>query len=266
MLVRCGVGKLILYDYDKVELANMNRLFYTPDQVGLSKVEAAKNTLLKINDKVNIEVYNHNITVTENFNQMKERITNGSLSGLDRVDLVISCVDNYSARSSINGACNQLKQIWIESGVSEDALNCHFQMMIPGETACFSCMPPLAMVEGTEHTIKREGVCTASLPTTMGITAGFIAQTVLKLLLRFEEVSYYLSYNSRVEFFSKSKFFPNPECIDKNCLKNQEYMKAHPEELFETVRHASEEYIKNNEYKRIKISQVNICFVFLLIS
>lgn len=31
MLVRCGIGKLILYDYDTVELANMNRLFYTPD-------------------------------------------------------------------------------------------------------------------------------------------------------------------------------------------------------------------------------------------
>jgi ubiquitin-like modifier-activating enzyme 5 len=25
MLTRCGVGKLILFDYDKVELANMNR-------------------------------------------------------------------------------------------------------------------------------------------------------------------------------------------------------------------------------------------------
>jgi len=30
MLTRCGIGKLIIYDYDKVELANMNRLFYTP--------------------------------------------------------------------------------------------------------------------------------------------------------------------------------------------------------------------------------------------
>jgi ubiquitin-like modifier-activating enzyme 5 len=25
MLTRCGIGKLIIYDYDKVELANMNR-------------------------------------------------------------------------------------------------------------------------------------------------------------------------------------------------------------------------------------------------
>jgi len=25
MLARCGIGKLILFDYDKVEMANMNR-------------------------------------------------------------------------------------------------------------------------------------------------------------------------------------------------------------------------------------------------
>lgn len=62
MLVRCGIGKLILYDYDKVELANMNRLFYTPDQVGTTKVKAAKETLLKINNTVIIEDYDCNIT------------------------------------------------------------------------------------------------------------------------------------------------------------------------------------------------------------
>ena len=33
MLTRCGIGKLILFDYDKVELSNMNRLFFRPDQV-----------------------------------------------------------------------------------------------------------------------------------------------------------------------------------------------------------------------------------------
>jgi ubiquitin-like modifier-activating enzyme 5 len=31
MLTRVGVGKLILFDYDKVEIANMNRLFFTPN-------------------------------------------------------------------------------------------------------------------------------------------------------------------------------------------------------------------------------------------
>lgn len=37
--------KLLLFDYDKVELANMNRLFFQPHQAGLSKVEAAELTL-----------------------------------------------------------------------------------------------------------------------------------------------------------------------------------------------------------------------------
>ena len=28
MLTRCGIGSLLMYDYDTVELANMNRLFF----------------------------------------------------------------------------------------------------------------------------------------------------------------------------------------------------------------------------------------------
>lgn len=47
--------------------------------------------------------------------------------------------------------------------------------MIPGETACFACATPLAVAEQNEQNIKREGVCAASLPTTMGITAAFMS-------------------------------------------------------------------------------------------
>lgn len=61
MLVRCGVGKLIIFDYDKVELANMNRLFYTPDQCGMSKVAAAKKSLTFINPDVEIVDFNYDI-------------------------------------------------------------------------------------------------------------------------------------------------------------------------------------------------------------
>lgn len=44
-----------------------------------------------------------------------------------------------------------------------------FQVIIPGETACFACAPPLVVASGIdERTLKREGVCAASLPTTMG--------------------------------------------------------------------------------------------------
>ncbi len=40
-----------------------------------------------------------------------------------------------------------------------------------------------------ERTLKREGVCAASLPTTMGITAGLLVQNALKHLLGFGAVS-----------------------------------------------------------------------------
>ncbi len=176
MLTRCGIGKLILYDYDKVELANMNRMFYLPSHEGLAKVEAAKKSLNDINPDTLIESYNQNVCTIENYNSFKERILTGGLKTSSRVDLVLSCVDNYAARMSINKACNQLNQIWFESGVSETAMSGHIQFLVPGETACFACAPPLVIAnDGDESQIKREGVCAASLPTTMGIIAGFLS-------------------------------------------------------------------------------------------
>lgn len=61
--------QLILFDYDKVELANMNRLFYQPNQAGLSKVSAASMTLTRINPDVIIKTYNTNITLTTQFEE-----------------------------------------------------------------------------------------------------------------------------------------------------------------------------------------------------
>ena len=225
MLVRCGIGKLILYDYDKIESANMNRLFYTPEQIGMEKVAAAKQTLEKINPDVIIEIHSCNITTSENYDKFLETIEKGGING-ERISIILSCVDNYGARMTINKACNKLNQIWMESGVSENAMSGHIQFIIPGETACFSCAPPLVVAEeGNEKKIKREGVCTASLPTTMGIIAGFLAQNFLKWALNFGEVSYLLNYNALSNFFTDTTLSPNPSCSDENCIKCQEEFK-----------------------------------------
>ena len=66
--------QLVLFDYDKVEMANMNRLFFKPEHSGLSKVEAAKATLTDINPDVVFEVHNYNITTVENFKHFMDRI------------------------------------------------------------------------------------------------------------------------------------------------------------------------------------------------
>ncbi len=148
MLTRCGIGKLILFDYDKVELANMNRLFFRPEHAGMTKTSAAKLTLEDINPDVIIEEYTSDITVSENFDHFMKMISYGGKNGSSPVDLVLSCVDNYSARMVVNQACTELRQIWMESGVSEDAVSGHIQFLLPGRTACFACVPPLVVASG----------------------------------------------------------------------------------------------------------------------
>lgn len=231
MLTRCGVGKLILFDYDKVELANMNRLFYTPDQAGLSKVEAAARTLNFINPDVKILTNNYNITTVDNFDNFLNAIKTGGIDNNSPVDLVLSCVDNFEARMAINTACNELGFNWFESGVSENAVPGHIQFIRPGDTACFACAPPLVVAENIdEKTLKREGVCAASLPTTMGIVAGMLVQNTLKYLLDFGEVPDYLGYNALIDFFPKMNLKPNPHCDDQHCLRQQKAFSERPKQ------------------------------------
>ncbi|XP_055604994.1 ubiquitin-like modifier-activating enzyme 5 [Uranotaenia lowii] len=231
MLTRCGIGKLILFDYDKVELANMNRLFFTPDQAGLSKVEAAAKTLNFINPDVKITTNNYNITTVDSFDKFLNAIQTGGIENGRPVDLVLSCVDNFEARMAINAACNELSLNWFESGVSENAVSGHIQFIRPGETACFGCAPPLVVAENIdEKTLKREGVCAASLPTTMGIVAGMLVQNTLKYLLNFGTVSDYLGYNALIDFFPKMSLKPNPTCEDRYCVQRQEEYAAKPRE------------------------------------
>ncbi|GJQ68078.1 hypothetical protein Trydic_g10690 [Trypoxylus dichotomus] len=241
MLTRCGIGKLILFDYDKVELANMNRLFFQPHQSGMSKVEAAAQTLRNINPDVTIVTFNYNITTTDNFQHFMDTISTGSL-GKGPVDLVLSCVDNFEARYTINTACNELNIKWFESGVAENAVSGHIQFIIPGETACFACAPPLIVASNiNEKTLKKDGVCAASLPTTMGIVAGFLVQNTLKYLLKFGEVTHYLGYSALNDFFPTMRMKPNPNCEDSYCRKRQEEYAAKPKPEKQTTSKKEEE-------------------------
>ncbi|THU69858.1 hypothetical protein C4D60_Mb08t18840 [Musa balbisiana] len=206
-----------------------NHLF----SVGMTKTDAAVQTLSDINPDVVLESYSLNITTVKGFEvfmeSLKRRFSqkSGQKSG---VDLVLSCVDNYEARMVVNQACNELGQTWMESGVSEDAVSGHIQLLVPGETACFACAPPLVVASGVdERTLKREGVCAASLPTTMGVVAGLLVQNALKYLLKFGYVSPYLGYNSLKDFFPTMEMRPNPQCSNNACIERQkEYLQTKP--------------------------------------
>lgn len=84
------------------------------------------------------------------------------------------------------------------------------------------CAPPLVVASKIdERTLKREGVCAASLPTTMGIVAGLLVQNALKYLLQFGSVTPYLGYNALDDFFPTYPMRPNPDCGDSFCRRRQ---------------------------------------------
>jgi len=72
-----------------------------------------------------------------------------------------------------------------------------------------------------KKTLKREGVCAASLPTTMGVIAGLLIQNTLKYLLKFGRISNYIGYNALEDHFPTLTLKPNDECDDSFCRKRQ---------------------------------------------
>lgn len=55
MLVRSGITRLVLADFDTVSTSNLNRQFYFADQVGMPKVEALMDNLSRICPEVEID-------------------------------------------------------------------------------------------------------------------------------------------------------------------------------------------------------------------
>lgn len=61
-LVRSGLGHLVIADYDVVSESNLNRQYYFRDQIGMKKVDALKENLMRINPDLLMEVHDLRIT------------------------------------------------------------------------------------------------------------------------------------------------------------------------------------------------------------
>ena len=55
LLARCGVGRLVVVDFDVVSVSNLNRQHFLPEHVGRPKVEALKDMLGRINPDVRVD-------------------------------------------------------------------------------------------------------------------------------------------------------------------------------------------------------------------
>ena len=87
-LARSGVGNLILMDYDKIDISNLNRQIITNNSnIGSLKTEEAKKRILSINPDCNITIINsfldkENVNILNNYH----------------IDYIVDACDTVSAK------------------------------------------------------------------------------------------------------------------------------------------------------------------------
>ena len=88
-LARAGIGKLILIDFDKVELSNLNRQAYFLEHVGMYKTHAIVDIIHRINPFINLIPVR--TTITEQ----------NCMAIFENADLVIEAVDGAETKEMI---------------------------------------------------------------------------------------------------------------------------------------------------------------------
>lgn len=88
-LTRVGVGKLILIDFDVVDISNLNRQEYRIPHIGMPKTEALKEQLLEINPYLKLVTHQVKMDETNTAEMLRE------------ADVVCEAFDNPEAKSML---------------------------------------------------------------------------------------------------------------------------------------------------------------------
>lgn len=96
-LARAGVGKLILIDFDRVDVTNLHRQQYKASQVGIYKTEALASNLQEIAPYVTVTCHNERMT-EENFQTL-----------LADADIICEAFDKAEAKAMlVNGVLEKM--------------------------------------------------------------------------------------------------------------------------------------------------------------
>jgi len=98
-LANSGIGKIIVNDYDSVDLTNLPRqILFNSDDVDNNKAETAKKKLLTFNPNITVEV-------------LTEKLKEDQLEEITlKIDVVLDCTDNLQSRLLINKVCLKNKK------------------------------------------------------------------------------------------------------------------------------------------------------------
>ncbi len=128
-LAAAGVGRLILVRGGNLLREDMNRqILMTDDWVGKPRVFKAQQTLEAFNPDIQVEAVCDYVTA-ENIDAL-----------VQRADIALDCAFDFKERDLLNAACVRWGKPMVEAAMN--AMEAYLITIIPGETACLSCLFP----------------------------------------------------------------------------------------------------------------------------
>lgn len=164
-LAGAGIGKLLLYDDDTVEISNLQRqVLFDSTVMGQSKAKIAAQRLRALNTDCEV------IAVASRLEGELLR------EAVAKVDLVIDCSDNFSTRFAVNMACVENRKTLVSGAVIRMEGQVSVFSGYQPEKPCYQCL--------YQPDSYNDESCTSSgvLGPVVGVVGSILATEAIKLI------------------------------------------------------------------------------------
>ena len=192
-----GVGRLGIVDFDVVDYTNLQRqIIHGTTDVGRTKLESARDTLLEINPNVEIESFETRLT------------SDNALDIFREYDIVADGTDNFPTRYLVNDACVLLGKPNVYASIFR--FEGQASIFYAEQGPCYRCLYPEPPPPGLVPSCAEGGVL-GVLPGIMGCIQ---AMETIKLILGRGDslVGRLLLFDALAMKFRELKLRKNPDC------------------------------------------------------
>jgi adenylyltransferase/sulfurtransferase len=197
-LAAAGVGNLGIVDFDVVDESNLQRqILHTTSDIGRSKLESAKESLLAINPNIDIETYEMRLS------------SDNALELFEKYDIVVDGTDNFPTRYLVNDACALAGKPNVYASIFR--FEGQASIFYADEGPCYRCLYPEPPPPGLVPSCAEGGVL-GILPGLLGIIQ---ATETIKLILGTGEslIGRLLLVDALNMNFRELKLKKDPDCL-----------------------------------------------------
>ena len=165
-LASAGVGHLILVDFDKVDMSNLQRqIVHTTNDISRLKIDSAKDRLTAINPEISIECIDHALDGDELYEEA------------EKADVIVDASDNFQTRFALNEVSVKTKTPLVSGAAIRFEGQVTVFNPINDDSPCYRCLYNEDVAVG--ETCTANGVIAPLL----GIIGSIQANETLKLIM-----------------------------------------------------------------------------------